>query len=470
MKRGFWRGASGVIFAACSLSGAARAESPQQSDPPFHFIRYEDDFSYLANKADPDLWERFKYIPLGSSAFGPSYLSLGGEIRERWETYQHINYGLGKVQAASGYLLERVNFNADLHLSDYFRAFAQLGDDRIFGHRGATSSTDVNRWDLFQRFVEARLPNSPFGDLPSIRFGREELDFGYQRLIAAREGPNIRRDFDGLRVTDHIGEATVDVLAVQPTVNTEYALNDSTNRNQRLGGVYVTTPLVGPLKTDLYVLEYENNSIKMRGVTGSEKVATYGARLFGKDKGFDWNVEGSWQTGNFQSYNVQAYLLAAVAGYTFEDVSWKPRLGFSANDASGDNAHNKSTIGTFNAMFPRLPYFAETSILVPSNVRDIRPLFSFTPVEHVNVVLGYDMLWRSSTSDGLYGSGFVMLTNTNKVGGDRVGSEYSLDVRWQVNQFLQLGAILAQFQSGSAITNAGGKDMTFGVLFAKLKF
>jgi hypothetical protein len=38
------------------------------------------------------------------------------------------------------------------------------------------------------------------------------------------------------------------------------------------------------------------------------------------------------------------------------------------------------------------------------------------------------------------------------------------------NEFLQLGAILAQFQSGPAITNAGGKDMTFGVLFAKLKF
>jgi hypothetical protein len=468
---------SRLLAAAFVLAGftiGARAESPEQSDPPFHFIRYNDDFTNLANKPDPNLWERLKYIPLGSSLWGPSYLSLGGEIRERWETYQHINYGLGKAQAASGYLLERLNLNADLHVTDYFRGFVQLGDDRIFGHRGATSTTDVNRWDLFQRFVEARLPNSPFGDHPSLRYGREELSFGFQRLIAAREGPNIRRDFDGLRATDQIGEATLDLLEVQPTVNTEYALNDSSNRNQRLSGLYVTTPLVGPLKTDLYVLEYENNSIKMRNLSGSEKAQTVGARLFGKESGFDWNIEGSWQTGAFQSgkthYDIQAHLLAAVAGYTFEDVAWKPRLGMSANDASGDNSRNKTTIGTFNAMFPRLPYFAETSILVPSNVRDIRTLVSFTPVEHVNVVLGYDMLWRASTRDGLYGSGFTLLTNTNKVGGERVGSEYSLDVRWQVNTFLQLGAILAQFQSGDAITNAGGKDMTFGVLFAKLKF
>jgi hypothetical protein len=459
-----------LLLAPTLFLSQARAESPEQSDPPFHFVRYNDDFSYLANKPNPNWWERFKYIPLASTPFGPAYLSLGGELRERYETYQHINYGLGKVQAASGYLLERFNFNADLHFNDYLRAFAQLGDDRIFGNRGATSTTDTNRWDMFQQFVEARLPNSPFGDLPSVIYGREELDFGYQRLIAVREGPNIRRDFDGLRVTDHIGEATVDILSVQPTVNTLYAMNDSTNRNQHLGGVYVTTPVAGPLKADLYVLDYENNSIKMRNLSGSEKVDTFGARLFGRAGGYDWNFEGSWQTGSFRTYNVQAYLLAAVAGYTFEDIKWKPRIGFSANDASGDNASNKTTIGTFNAMYPRLPYFAETSILVPANIRDVRPLFSFTPVERVNVVLGYDMLWRTSTTDGLYGSGFTLLTNTNKVGGLRVGSEYSIDVRWQVNEFLQLGAILAEFQSGSAITNAGGKDMTFGVLFAKLKY
>jgi len=60
----------------------------------------------------------------------------------------------------------------------------------------------------------------------------------------------------------------VDILAVQPTVNTAYAMNDSSNRNQHLGGVYVTTPLIGPLKADLYALNYENNSVKMRNISG----------------------------------------------------------------------------------------------------------------------------------------------------------------------------------------------------------
>ena len=116
-SRGFRRGFSRAVAGAAVLAGltaSALAESPLQVDPPFHFLSYNDDFSFLANKPNPSLWERMKYIPLGTSLWGPFYLSLGGELRERYETYQNINYGLGKVQAASGYLLERFNLTADL--------------------------------------------------------------------------------------------------------------------------------------------------------------------------------------------------------------------------------------------------------------------------------------------------------------------------------------------------------------------
>jgi hypothetical protein len=451
----------------CLAAGAARAESPEQSDPPFHFLRYNDDFSNLAGKKDPTLYERLKYLPLGSTAYGPIFLSLGGELRERFETYQNPNFGI-KAPPSDAYLLQRFAFNADLHITDYFRAFATLGDNRIFGERGVSSSTDTNRWDMMQGFAEVRLP-SPFGDDPSVRYGREEMAFGFQRLIAAREGPNVRRDFDGLRITDKIGEASVDILAVQPTVDTQFAMNDSTNRNQHLGGVYIATPVFGGLKVDAYALGYENTQATLRGVKGDENLQTYGVRAFGKADGFDWNFEYSQQSGSFGTKQVQAFLAAGVAGYTFENVMWRPRIGLSANDASGDNSHS-NTIGTFNAMFPRLPYFAETSLLVPSNIKDIRPVFTFRPAENVEVVLGLDWLRRASMTDGLYGSGFVMFAGTNKVNGMRIGTEPSIDVRWQYNEHLQFGAILADLIAGPALEQVTGKNMIFGVLFAKFKF
>jgi hypothetical protein len=473
-----WKcGAAGAFacFAGFSMAGlgAARAESPPQFDPPFHFLRYDDDFRNLAAKPNPTPWERIKYIPLGGSAFGPAYLSLGGELRERWETYQHINHGLGNVAPGGGYLLQRFELTADLHASDFLRFYAKLGDNRIFSRRGANSVTDTDRWELFERFVDIT-PPSPFGDKPTLRYGRQEVSLGFQRLVALREGPNVHRDFDGLRINEKIGAASIDFLNLQPTSNSPYAWDDVTNRNQRLSGLYATTPVIGPLKTDLYYLGYENNNIRMRGQAGSEKVGTFGARLFGKAAGFDWNAEASWQTGTFRTaaktYDVRAHLLAIVAGYTFAEMPWTPRLGFSANDASGDNSANKTTIGTFNPMYPRLPYFGETAILAPANVRDIRSIVRVEPVKGVDIYVGYDMLWRASTRDGLYGSGFSTLPGTRAATGSRIGSEISLDVRWQVNPHLQLGGIVAQFQAGPAITTAGGKDMTYGVLFARMKF
>jgi len=199
------------------------------------------------------------------------------------------------------------------------------------------------------------------------------------------------------------------------------------------------------------------------------KIATHGTRLFGKSDGFDWNFEAATQSGTFRNQNVSGYLLAGVFGYTFDEIAWKPRIGFSANDASGDDAKSK-TIGTFDPIYPRLPYFAETSMLVPANLKDVRPVFSFRPQEDVAVVLGYDRLWRVSVTDGLYGSGLSEYKNTAKVAGSGVGTEVSADVRWNVTPGLQLGIIIAGFSSGPAIQEALGKDVTFTALYSKYLF
>jgi hypothetical protein len=216
-------------------------------------------------------------------------------------------------------------------------------------------------------------------------------------------------------------------------------------------------------------LNYENTAAKFRGLVGVEQRHTFGVRLFGEANGFDWNAEAAWQMGTFHDHNINAGMAAAIAGYTFRDVAWRPRIGIETNAVSGDNSHS-STIGTFNAMFPRLPYFAETSLLVPANVIDVRPVLGFAPVQDVTVTLGWDSLWRASDSDGLYGSGLVQYANTNKGGGMRVGTELSADVRWRINQHLLVGAIAAEFMSGPAVQQALGKNVSFFVLFATYRF
>jgi hypothetical protein len=191
--------------------------------------------------------------------------------------------------------------------------------------------------------------------------------------------------------------------------------------------------------------------------------------LFGEANGFDWNGEFATQQGTFRGHDIRANMLAGIAGYTFSNLPWQPRIGLETNYASGDNAHSP-VIGTFNAMYPRLPYFAETSLLVPANIYDVRPVISVKPHPDVLAVFGWDTLWRASTTDGLYGSGMTMYPGTARVSGARVGTELSADVRWRVNQHLVLGAIFAEFLSGPAVTEAKGKDVTFFALFATFRF
>ena len=459
-----------VTTAVIGLAGGnlAHAASPEPGDATYHSLRYDDDFSYLARQpASGDPWDPLKYIPLGDGPLGPTWLSLGGELRERIESYLNPSFGI-HAPRSDAYLLHRLLLNADLRVTDYFRAFLQLGNMERLGDRGVTSTTDIDHFDVMQAFVDLR-PPSPLGDQPVFRAGREELLFGFQRLIAVREGPNVRRDFDGFRFSDRWNDISFDLLAVRPINDATGVFDDHTNQKQELWGGYLTVPLGPVLKADFYQLNFTNTSATFRATTGVEQRHTFGVRLFGAADGFDWNLEAAGQTGTFRGKDIRAGMLAGIVGYTFRDVAGRPRIGLESNAASGDNSHS-SAIGTFNAMFPRLPYFAETSLLVPANVIDVRPVLSFVPAEDVTATFGWDSLWRASTSDGLYGSGMVQYAGTNKTGSIRVGTELSADVRWRVDQHLLLGAIAAEFLSGPAVREALGKNVSFFVLFGTYRF
>ena len=464
-----------LIAAALALflgPTAVRAESPEIPHPLYKALRYNDDFSRPDQDRAPDIWDRFKLVPIAETGFGKSYVTFGGELRERYETYRNPSFGINAPES-NHYLLHRLLLNADVHVNDYIRAFIQLGNlDRV-GVRGMPSTTDIDRRDLTQAFVDLKLPTTPLGDAPMLRYGREELLFGYQRLVAVREGPNVRRAFDGYRIGDTWMGATIDFVSVRPVSNKNVTdFDDETNRTQKLSGLYATLPMPVSLgKTDLYWLDYENQNGRFRGKTGEERRTTLGTRLFGKYANLDWNLEASYQTGTFLDYNLRAHLLAGIVGYTFADLPLRPRIAVSTNHASGDSGTG-DTIGTFNAMYPRLPYFAELSLLVPSNVKDVRPLLELRPTDNVLIVLGADFLWRTSTADGLYGSGLSKYAGSSspKVTEAYIGTEWTADVRWQVDQHLQVGAIAAQMDAGPAATQALGKNVTFLVGYSRYRF
>ena len=122
----------------CVIPQVKAADSPSTPAPPaFKKLRYDESYEYLRDPSRrADYLDAIKFIPFNTN--GDWYLTLGGEIRERYEYYHNNLWGRGP-QDQDGYLLQRFMGHADAHFGEYFRFFSQfksgLEDDRNGGPR-----------------------------------------------------------------------------------------------------------------------------------------------------------------------------------------------------------------------------------------------------------------------------------------------------------------------------------------------
>src|SRR5262245_58218399 len=219
---------------ATSPPAAAQAPSPQ-SPPLFQPLRYDEDWSYLADESRRSEWlDRMKYIPLNERGW---YLSLGGEARMRYEYFSQFNFGAGP-QDDDGYLLQRYLLHADAHFGERVRVFTQLQSAIGSWRNGGPRPTDDDRLEAHQAFLDLK-----FGDEAeslTFRVGRHEMDFGSGRLISAGEGLNVRRSFDGVRVIYRQGQWLINgqvnkLVSIKPGL-----FNDGPDPSQTFWGVGVT--------------------------------------------------------------------------------------------------------------------------------------------------------------------------------------------------------------------------------------
>ena len=109
----------------------------------FAFFRYDDNFSYLSDPSKRVSWyDDIKFIPLGDEA--SRYLSIGGDLRERVESYSDGYFGLVDSPHTT-YLLSRALLDADLHF-DEFRAFVQLGNAEEWNRKARRAAHRRQSW------------------------------------------------------------------------------------------------------------------------------------------------------------------------------------------------------------------------------------------------------------------------------------------------------------------------------------
>ena len=254
--------------------------------------------------------------------------------------------------------------HADAHLGDDFRIFAQFKSGLEDGRNGGPRPTDRDDFDLNQAFLDVRVPRS-LTDTLVFRAGRQELAYGSSRLISAREAPNVRLSFDGVRAILNVGDWRVDAFAVKPVRTKVGVFDDDPDPNQNFWGLYAITPVswLPGGNVDLYYLGLDRQNARFDQGTANELRHSVGTRIWGRESGWDYNLEFVYQFGRFGGGDIQAWTAASETGFTFENAPLEPRLGFKANITSGDNNPNNPDLRTFNPLFPRGASFGEPALL-----------------------------------------------------------------------------------------------------------
>jgi hypothetical protein len=453
--------------AALLAHDAPAIQTACEPDPPpspvFHLFRYDEDYRALA---DPLLrtgpFDAIKHLPL--SAYDPdAYLSLGGEVRLQYESYRPPDLGTGSARV-DDYLLTRVELHADAHWSRSVRTFVELIDGRSLGEEVEAPASQENGVELQQAFAE-------YADAGvSVRAGRMEMGYGSFRLVAPREGTNLRANYDGVRVGLRNDGGSLDAFVTRPVRQETGAFDDAADDTRAFWGLYGVVVLDPRSAAGFaYYLGLRDERAEYGTATGDEERHSGGVRLWGAPGRFDYDLEALGQFGRFDGRDIRAWTCASSCGLRLGDASDAPRLGLKANVASGDRNADDGELETFDPLFPRNSYFSEAALVAPSNFWDVQPLVQLFPSRATTITLAADAFFRFSEDDAVYAPGGPVIAGG--VGGSGlVGTTASVQAEWILGANVDLSASFVHFQAGDVVRDAGGESVDFATVSLAFRF
>jgi len=470
----------GMVLVLCGICKAQQTAPPANKPPMYTLSRWDEDYRYLRDPAEGeprDFFDAIKYIRFTDK--GDIYLSLGGQVRYRYEHFNDFNFGAGP-QDDDGYHLIRMLAHADLHLGENFRIFVQGKSSLIEDRDGGPRAVDADEIDIQQAFGEFSFRFNADRDRGMIRAGRQDLIYGAQRLIGVSDWTNVRRTFDGVRGSVGIGNQTIDAFWVRPVIVDKERLNSSDD-NSNFAGIYDVISLPdfvreARTKLDLYFLWLDHqNSAPSAAPSNDSDTFTLGAHLFTNPMPWDFDVEGDWQFGDAaEGGDINAWSIAIEAGYTFSGITWTPRLILGFDAASGDDDPTDGDHGTFNQLFPSgHPFFGYIDAIGRQNIVDVHGGINVQFAPKLSVLLEHYFFWRENSHDALYNAQGAPLIGGGGSNSDYIGSEFDALLSWQLDRHWSTYIGYSHFFAGDFVEEAGagtGADNDIDFVYGALTF
>jgi hypothetical protein len=442
--------------------------SNAQNIPPFKQLRYDEDYSFLKNDSSKNWYRSTKLNSLSNSK--SRYLSIGGDIRYQYQWFKNESWGKA-VSDKDGFILTRYLVHADFHAGNNFRTFVQLQSSFANGKLEAPSPVDENQLDLHQGFVDVVFPFRNSKAI-TVRVGRQELLYGSQRLVAVRDGPNNRQSFDAVKLLFANNSWKADLFFSHYVRSKPRLFDDGFNKSTRFWGGYLVRNRVQVIKNiDLYYLGLWKSKAIFDDSSGKEMRHSIGTRIWSNKGNWRYDIEGLYQFGHFSDKRIIAWTLSVNTGYKFNNVKFKPEVGIKTEFISGDARYGDNKLQTFNPLFPRGGYFGLVSLIGPANLFDLHPSLMFDLTSKLFLNMDYDIFWRYSKNDGIYGPNVALIYSGKNSNHKYVGRQYSIDLVYTPNNFLYFRGEFTWFKAGEYLQDVSpGEDILFTALTAQLKF
>lgn len=452
----------------------AEREPPKKPPPnPYRDPFYKNDFRYLddPNVDSHDLFDGLKRIvPVPGTV-----LDLGGEYSLRL----HNESNLRLNGRGNDFLLTRTRLYADWHVGDRFRAYGEAIDATSTHERQPPRGSEENRWDALNLFGDLRAWKTDDGALWA-RVGRQELDYGNQRLIASAPWANTRITYDGAKAFWTSPAWDVDAFWVRLVPLAQHVNNDHnfdrSDPNQTLTGVYATYRGRPDHTAEAYFLRLENRNRVARagdGTIGGLDANTLGGRTKGRRGPWLWEAEGAYQFGGYARDRQSAGFYVVGLGHEFADVPATPTVWAYYDWASGDADPTDGRRGTFNQLLPQTHLFLGLGDIVGrQNLRDVNFLLTAKPQPAVTLIAELHLFWLQQPRDALYNNGGVPVrVDPTGRAGSRVGQEVDLSAAVRLNRHANLLVSGGHFFPGPYLTRTGGgRPADFLYTWVTIKF
>ncbi len=289
--------------------------------------------------------------------------------------------------------------------------------------------------------------------------GRQELQYGRQRLVSPLDWANSRRTFDVARASVRHGSWNIDGFWGMLVPVRKYEFNTSRRGDTDFYGVYGTRVIASRhLVYDLYWLGLNRRSAAFGNLTARENRQTFGSRLGGRLLGSsDFDLEGAVQAGRHGDRHILAAMFTTQLGYIWAERAWTPRAYANFDFASGDGNPDDGRLGTFNQLFPLgHAYLGFADFVGRQNIEDLSLGLSAAPIREVLLTAGWHNFWRADSHDALYNPAGMVVRPGGGGESARVGREMDVVGHYLFNRYVAVELGYCHFFTGSFLRESGG--------------